>query len=469
MLQVPEQYAGQRVKCPGCQAILTAPASAAPAAAPRPAPTPAPAPAAAAMLRFSCPQCGIAMQARAENAGRPTRCPGCQTTFPIPGGGADQPKSPIRSESPAPSHPRPDEDKAKKYSLPGLAGNPMLRYVGLGAGALLLLIVGVIGARYLFGGKPAGIGQGQNKPPVLSDMALIPAEAEALFSLRVGELWKNELVQKGLKKAPPDATAELTKAEQDLGLSLADVERVTLVVKDSAINNAAQQNWWVVVRTSKPYDSKKILDKIERADPMTTVTDKTHQDVAYKGLMAPLNPVNGGIYFVHDQLLVIGTEAGVKTAIELGKAPKDAGSLAGARGLIEAGKTQLVLAGAVPASVTELARQQLDMKTPGNYQILFELQTVQILGTFSKNLELQISLGFPSEPKASQAQTALKGLNGLAAGILTAVPEPPDPLQKKALEQALNVLINLDIKVAGKEVSLKLPPIEVESVVNAAQ
>src|SRR6516162_6822273 len=78
--KVADEYAGRRIKCPGCGnalAVTTGPA------APRAAATPAPA--GPAMVRFAC-SCGKQMQARAEFAGKSVRCPACQTAIRVPGG-----------------------------------------------------------------------------------------------------------------------------------------------------------------------------------------------------------------------------------------------------------------------------------------------------------------------------------------------------------------------------------------------
>src|SRR5689334_6938922 len=84
-LRAPEEYAGRRVKCPGCGEPQTVPDAEAPArpAAPRAAPKAPAVP--AGMVRFAC-TCGKQMQARAEYAGRPTQCPGCGAEVLIPGG-----------------------------------------------------------------------------------------------------------------------------------------------------------------------------------------------------------------------------------------------------------------------------------------------------------------------------------------------------------------------------------------------
>src|SRR5689334_3296414 len=70
-LNVPDEHAGKRVKCPACSQVLTVPGG-------RPdAP-------AGGMVRFTC-ACGRAMRARAEYAGQVVRCPACRAELEVPG------------------------------------------------------------------------------------------------------------------------------------------------------------------------------------------------------------------------------------------------------------------------------------------------------------------------------------------------------------------------------------------------
>src|SRR5215831_16798987 len=82
-LQARDEFAGRRLKCPGCGTILTIPSGAAaapPPVAPQPPPdVPAPPPSnpmAPAVVKFVC-VCGRRMKARVADAGSEVECPDC--------------------------------------------------------------------------------------------------------------------------------------------------------------------------------------------------------------------------------------------------------------------------------------------------------------------------------------------------------------------------------------------------------
>src|SRR5262249_6928881 len=126
-----------------------------------------------AMVRFNCPKCDRQMQARAEYAGRTTRCPGCQHQLPIPAPGA-------AATAPAP----------RGGGRGGLGA-------GVVIGALLLVLAGALAAWKFWPRGGAG-GPGYVREEV-DDRDLLPATAQALATLRLAELWQRPAVQKALE------------------------------------------------------------------------------------------------------------------------------------------------------------------------------------------------------------------------------------------------------------------------------
>ena len=59
------------------------------------------------------------------------------------------------------------------------------------------------------------------------DLWYIPADAQAVYAIRIGDMLKTEAAKEILKNFPPQATDELKKWEEQFGMPLSEVERVT--------------------------------------------------------------------------------------------------------------------------------------------------------------------------------------------------------------------------------------------------
>jgi hypothetical protein len=310
-LRVPDEYAGRRVKCPGCGEATTVPTNGA-AAAPKRAPAPQAPP--AGMIRFAC-ECGKQMQARAEYAGRTTQCPACGAEVVIPGEEAEEREGArIQSDRPsrraavgrgrqddyeeeleeaprkkrrdddyddrAEDEPRKkkrrrdeeeedpyyeDEDRPRKGKKKKKAG--ALPWILAACAAVLVLGGGAFGAWYFFF-------SGDN----VSEKALIPSDAQAFVTVRVADVWKTSQGQKlaGLAKAQggKDLVQEM---EKNTSLKPEDIERATLVVHEVPADLKQEPTKvWVVIRTVKKLDRKAILAKLQSPRKVKHEKGKTY-------------------------------------------------------------------------------------------------------------------------------------------------------------------------------------------------
>src|SRR5205823_377241 len=106
-LAVRDENAGKRVRCTACSSVVAVPNG---TPAPRPAieePRRAPA---ASTIRFSCDECGKAIQTKPEFAGKKTKCPGCGAVLTIPKDGGSAAPEAVQTEKPKPRRLR-DEDE----------------------------------------------------------------------------------------------------------------------------------------------------------------------------------------------------------------------------------------------------------------------------------------------------------------------------------------------------------------------
>jgi hypothetical protein len=95
----------------------------------------------------------------------------------------------------------------------------------------------------------------------LEDLALIPANARGFVSVRVADLWKSPAAQKAfadVRKRDPKSSDPTARMEKEFGLRPQEIERISVVSSDKGLV-------WVIVRTVKPYEERKILSRLKGA------------------------------------------------------------------------------------------------------------------------------------------------------------------------------------------------------------
>jgi hypothetical protein len=414
-LRVPDEFAGKRIKCPACGEVQTVPNEAF-AASPRQAlgraAAPPSEPVAPAMIQFAC-ECGKVMQAKAEFAGRSTRCPNCQSTILIPepaegakrGGGirADRPAAKRAAFADDGGDFDYDEEPIRKGRRSRRKkGNPVL-WASLAGAALLLLIVGGV-AGFIWPGWFRG-------GKVSAEMALVPENTQMFFTVRAADLWNLDLTKKLLKEVPmpPGGPADLgALAEKEIGLSPADVERVTGVFVDlpkqgglmapplgGQFPGMAQGTFFFIVNTNKAYDRQKIQTIAVGPNP----SEQKHKEKAFQVGMGK------ACYFVDDRTFAVGNDGGIRRCIEQhvsGSKPK--GELAEAL-QVASGKNHLVWW--IKASPELLALGQMGMGGPmgGAKDPSAEgIKDVTFILDLGNTLSLDVSANYESSAKAEAAK-----------------------------------------------------------------
>lgn len=482
-LRVADQYAGQRVKCPGCGQAVTAPAAAPAAAAP-------------ATIKFSC-SCGMTMQARAEYAGKTSQCPRCQAKVVIPSaGGSAPPAIQQKPSAPPPKRPAPppppptattpstppplskrpapppppltgrraappafEEDDDLDFSTPSRSsGGRKARRSGsampwiLAVGGVLLLVGLGVGGYFIFAKKSpkdGGDGGGSSDPSVAT-LQYVPGDAQGFVSVRVADIWNSPLgqeAQKKMKKSMPgkDPNEEIVK---EMGILPADIERLTFVAVD-----AQKEVMWIIVATNKPYDKDKILKSGNYPNP----TEAKAGDRTY--YVRKKWPEENALYFLNDRVFLFAPSSKVMPkAMEYLDGKGGKGPLEGALKL--AAEKHALVAGINPPPEI-LAMGAAQMKPPMDVlKPLFDLKTATVVADLGDGLNLDLSLHFAADDKAAAGK---RGLDTGLAILRAALPfvkqgmarSMPPEMVDKVYNQMTTTLNELKIEQKGASVSIQ--------------
>jgi hypothetical protein len=436
-LRTTDENAGKKVKCPVCGQVLTIPSVRTPMPPARPAPGPTK-PAAPEMIHFSC-DCGKQIQARAEYAGRRTKCPECGEAMVIPGGPASEAIQATKT------HPRASaiqatarrglrstaEDEAEDYDEEeerprrkkgkGHRDSSQGLLIAIAAAAVLLLAGGGVGAYFLFfkESKPP-VAQGTNRQgddggnvqaAAVNDLDLVPRDAPFFMCLRVAELMNSEAVQPwtgGL--AQP-----MQQMEQAYGFSLKDVERISVVV----VNTGDAPRSYFLVGLSKPYDQGKVMGPLNQMKPAPRKkqhTGKEYYLVTVPKMAMPLPlpfpapvPENIALHFYSDRVIVLGEEPGLQNFLTQPVHAAAVGPLGDALKLAATQDHHLVI-GLKPEGL-ERAKREVPPEF-STYLPILEMQAATLSARLTKQVEMEVHFAYPDTVKAQKAGDVLKA--GLA-------------------------------------------------------
>ena len=433
-LRVPDDYAGRRVKCPACGEAQVA-GAAAPTSAP-PTQPPAPEPPPPAMIHFNCP-CGKALQARAEFAGRTTRCTACNAPVRIPGG-ADKAPPPDRPTGPpaaARTVPR-ERERPRAEGRPTVPKPSALAWVLAGVAVLLLAGSGGSLAWWILRGAT---------PATTQDLAYVPADVQGFVSVRVADLWKSEALQKAVQDEDVQKLAEQTK--KHFGLGPADVERLTF-----AISDLEKREFILVLLTTEAYQKDDLVRKIEKSAGVkleeATARDKTYYTVPGH---------DTALYFPQVRVIVVLDPKSIDHFLEVTPRQKD-GRLAPALKQVASGKHHLVIDDGNLADnplLTQLRANPLVGAAP--FRVLLEARSSVTTASLGKDLQVDWASTFSDSDRAKEAKEVVDGVKFLAKMGISVIKAQQRQFGwnedvGKALDTVEKGVNNLKVVQTGKEV-----------------
>jgi hypothetical protein len=452
-LRAADGSAGRQVRCPGCQEIQVVPE----AAAVQEAPVPEPAAPAPRMVRFDC-DCGKRMQARAEFAGQPTRCPACGEVVTIPEADDDRlaeavSARPRRSDGPVSPFQDREEDevsggRARSRRKPAPAR--VLVWPWVAAAATLLVVGGGVTAWLVWSGgseTPPDRKSGDKQPGGLpADLAMVPGNSLGVISVRVADWWKGPWGQQVQQQAA--ALGGMEKLQQELGgWSPADVERLTVVFPT---RNA--QEVIALVTVNKPLDQGKILAQfVPGARPAEEAGQKYHSN----GKLA--------LSFEGERTVVVGPPGAFMAFLRRDPQPVSSGPLRDALQFAAEGKHQVVAAVVPPADVLQALKntpalgkepRQRDLVLP-----LLDVQSAMATADFGDGVRLDLRGKFRDAAAAGKAKESIGKLLWMARAALGQYKDQaakgPGGAQAAALfDKAERVLNSLPVDQEGSDVHI---------------
>ncbi len=325
------------------------------------------------------------------------------------------------------------------------AGPPVRR--GLAWGVAVLL-----GAAALIGTRDGSDVSAKDEPAanknLPADVALIPGNAFAFVTVRVADLW-NDPGTKGLReefaKEHPD---EYKAVAGMVSVAPADVERITFVITKTPAPNDPGPIVAVLVKTTRPYDRKKVLE-----DLLPEGKEEKHKDkVRFVQGDAALYPADATTF-------VMGRTDTVDGLLdEAGKGGD--GALAPAVAL--AAEKHPVVAAMRPAALLETLGNMIPPEVE-TFKPLLEVPAAYGHIDFGKDTKLVAHLVCGGESDTKDATTALKGLVALVQTVLPMgeaqldkMPKGKVDTFKKLYKDFGTSLKDLPIEPKGKEVKVSL-------------
>jgi hypothetical protein len=319
-------------------------------------------------LHMVC-SCGNGLIVPEEHVGRQVKCPRCGKSVAVPRGVPGVAVSPQAAPK---------------------RGRPVL-FVLLGLLLLLSIGAAVFGLwRYSqLGSGPSGDG------PEVGDLALLPADAQMVATIRMAELYKMPAARDAfeqVRQRDPNKEDPAARMERETGLKPDEIERLHIVGFD-----VDKQSGWVVARTLAPIDRNKVLDKLAGRIDLRHVERRYY--VGKTGAGADV-----AIHFAGPNVLVLANEEGMKKAMEQAAKPVTEGPLKPIIGLVETSKSQAIVGLNAQAGGLDPIKKNLPIK----FESFDKIKVLRLtLDADDKEAALSATAEMPDEKAAKALRTSL--------------------------------------------------------------
>ena len=178
-----------------------------------------------------------------------------------------------------------------------------------------------------------GLGGGDSR---LTDLDILPGDAQAIMSGKVGDIWKTPGFEQGFLQGAQAANPGMPGGAQMMlqgfkdflpGISPQEVTRMTFIMTTIT---PFDPNAWIAIQSSVPINREKYLTALKQGGKMKIV-DKTVAGKTYQQIM-PMQAFPGqknpAAYLYNDRLMIFGTESEIVKVLERGAKANKTGNVA---------------------------------------------------------------------------------------------------------------------------------------------
>jgi prepilin-type processing-associated H-X9-DG protein len=283
---------------------------------------------------------------------------------------------------------------------------------------------------------------------VPADLAWVPSNCTGFVHIRFAELWDGPLGRNARKILATQEPQAFEQVEKSLGLSLSQIDTVTIVLPE--FTNENMHNMVFRVTTTEPYDAQRLL---------LSLGAKRDDD-------QPLPAKSSGMYKLRDHGAIHLTgprtltffeseESAIDLLSRMLSKPSDDGISPALR---QAAEKHQIIAG---LAVNQLPKLPAD-KVPPELLPLRDTKRIVLVGDFDEeHAKLDVRLAFERNGHAAEAMRALEEGRKLAQEMLTKVAQD---LAKESKDNEATVAFLKDVQSALKDAKLRHVDTEVQLV-----
>jgi hypothetical protein len=286
---------------------------------------------------------------------------------------------------------RPAKKKGKK-SKSGGGNSTMLILLGVAGLVGVLLLGGGVWLLMTFLGGNSSNAQ-----------LFVPGNAQGFVTVRVLELSRTAAGKKMFDQVNQQAKGvgnpNIFKPEE--------IDRLTYVIVDGEKNI-----WWSIAESNKLMTTQTVRAEFPNA------RDASHEGKSYiAGSIPGMGNTPMAAYLVHSRMMILGSETGVKRAIELSSKPRVTGSLDSQLHLLSSSK-HITGTFQLPPTLANELKNGLNNPMAKQFAAIGEFTS----GSFSANvgdaLDLELTATYPGDAQAQAAKAAAdKALAAASVGI----------------------------------------------------